>query len=357
MRNTSDIYYQQQTPFEDTWFRFPKVTPRKVANDPRHLMLDFSGGSVEHYNLLDEFDFNNPKPTLITRALTLGGQLSDDYQEPPYDDVLAFFRDYGPLGLIYNQNRAVRNQRWIKAGLVISRPDSSPLLMRGEYLEKNRIVAKDKGLQQKLSQGLAVPSRSLLAHGYSEHWRLVHCELRYLYQVWDEWKATKDPTLVNLELRGAWQTFIEPRGRRWGYGRSFPSLLDALYISLAQKILENRRLVRCRCGVVFDTTDIGRRKHHDKDCMLASSREQSEENRKGPVQSEKRRLRALAVSRRDSGDIDEDEYAKIIKKLKAVDIIGSNKDEAKKAKALKQFQKIEKDHPVLLPHSRERKSA
>jgi hypothetical protein len=266
---------EQGLPFSTSWIRAAQVTAGTHKN-----VMDRSEAVIRFDGKLSEYE---PGQDLLDAFLDL--QLSDSPGAKPPKEFIAFFQQYGPLGLFYSEMPTYMAAKWETEMIdeIFETGDTSLDNYMRRYLSR-KLPAHMKATPTLLE---------VLSHGYFERWSSIYSRLAELQQIAGSMIDNADLSIINASLRS---TSLIPALRNtnghveWSF--AFRSLGDAIIGLMVQRVIGGSVFATCEpCGRLFTSTG---RKYHSDACMI----EAQEMKRRGDsFLKEKRRLRELLRTR------------------------------------------------------------
>jgi hypothetical protein len=264
-------------PFSPHWAR----TARVAAGTRVGSKVRFDGEVTEY----------EPGQDTLDALLSLQGDLHPD---KPSAGAIAFFEQYGPLGLYFQGLRSnTVFESFFKdhyVWCVNSWPGHQPLREYwGEFHSRNFSNTLDP---EQLCRA------DIFSHGYFEHWYSIWLDLRDLLEtayvlarLQEQALLQDDLTYINELLSGSLRPALRRRDGKLEWSFAFNSLYDALLVLMVQRAIGGGLHTCQPCGRVFTSI---RRKYCSDECMLAA---QESKRRGSELLREKRRLRELLKTR------------------------------------------------------------
>lgn len=315
-------------PFGGGWYRCESCEPKKRKDG---WVLHYSG-KVTPY----EVDFETYKDFLNLKRL-----LSKDLVEKPRDDVVEFFRKWGPLGLWQRDfvEASFRPGVGLQAhtswmGHPMGDEPFEEYWMRN-HARKLRINLKDYPAKMPSYDFIKkLLSADNVFKDYFETWTTVFGELFLLKQL-DTFK-THDiiDTAVNVELHyhPLKPVFVKTPGKpkKYEWAFSFKTLSGAMVGLLAQEVIGKVDMRECKnCGTRFDAIETGRSTFCTNRCRVEYPDKQKRED---PVIKYRRMLQRRLERRPEVSD----------KKSRSIN------NELLTAKSVDALKVIEEEYPVVL---------
>lgn len=325
------------------WFKFTNVEAKKSREayvpvpgrgNRRAWVINFSGPRKAY----------TPGYDTLSEALKL--ELPPDFFGKPTDEVIAFLKELGPLGFIFESpHRKLRRKdiTWVgerRTANVGAIAPSQALVV--DAFERNEVVGPDE--VDAFLKGRAKPTVELLCAGYSEYWHWIQNELALFKRAFKELRAG-DSTLINSE-QAPLRYLVDLSGDKPSHRFETDCLLDSLYNLAVQHHVHGEWRICEVCGSLFDTVATGRRKYCSERCMVKASHQGWNEDRQKSPQREKNILLQRAARRRHNelkGAKTSEEIQKIKNRFKKIEDKIKAEGDPKKLKALEQRD------PVLAP--------